>query len=116
MTSKNSLKDDIDLMKDFESLKLKQMILIESLKNNKNSNKKDELIQSLYDSFKITFNSRNKNYEDLEQLNIYNRIENIEKNIEKILSLLEEKSVGSSKKDKTSEEGEVEKSPPLPKF
>lgn len=114
MTTKNYLKDDIDLIKDFESLKLKQMILIESLKNNKNSNRREELIESLHDSFNLAFNSKDAEYENIDKLNIYKRIDTIEENISKILNLLENNFKETNKKDEKEEL--VEKSPPLPKF
>ena len=115
MTSKDTFTKDIDLIKEFESLKLKQMILVESLKNSKDTSKNYELTEEIFNKISLALNSNVVENNELEELNLYKRIERLENSLEKILNILE-KNESSKEKEAKNDEEEVPEEPPIPKF
>lgn len=94
MTNKTSLNLDVDFIKNFEELKLKQRILIETLKN-KEKNKEEVLISEInskLDFLVNLFKDAEGNDEDDFQFDKLNkRLDEMEKKIEKSIEKVFEK-------------------------
>ena len=114
MTVKDTLTKDIDLIKEFESLKLKQMILVDSLKNSKNLDKEFEITQEIHDKLSLALNSNVIKNNEIEELNLYARIDRLENTLNKILNILEKEK--SEEEDPKNNETTQQEEPPIPKF
>lgn len=121
MVTKESLSSDLDLIKEFESLKLKQSLLLESLKRNKVRNDENELMKDIHSKmsqllevFLEVKDSGEK--EDLKKdidyssnfVQLTEKVDSLESKLNQILKLV--KSLEVQKKTDSSE-GEL---PPVP--
>ncbi|MCH8519556.1 MAG: hypothetical protein LAT82_02270 [Nanoarchaeota archaeon] len=115
MKVEEKLSNDVELIKEIESLKLKQLLLVESLKGNKNDVDTNKLIEEIYNKIVFAFNSNMTSYEDSNKLNIYSRIDKLEEKIDTILSYVQSKEKKNEESENT-EEDNSEKNPPIPEF
>lgn len=125
MNASNKLSEDMDLVKEFESLRLKQSLLLESLKHKKKQEENDsqikeihQLVQQLLDVFLEAKENQPKKSEDeskkeeddktspeLETLNrLEDKIDSLQKDMSELQRKIKPSNFSSSKIDESSKD------------